>query len=85
MASKQRSKPRAATKPTVAATNKGEMVKQFERWVDAQKAVVRRVGDFVVDATDMTIQGQWSPARWLESYGHMWVSLARDLQALSKR
>ena len=71
-------------KPQGGDAPRREVVLRLDRLVDAQKAVVHHVGNFVLDATDMTIQGEWSPASWMERYGKMWIDLAKEIKAQPK-
>ncbi|MDX2169757.1 MAG: hypothetical protein SF182_21990 [Deltaproteobacteria bacterium] len=63
---------------------RGELEQLFDRWLNAQKTVVKHVGAFVLDATDMTIAGEWSPTNWLERYGKLWTDLAAALKQPSR-
>lgn len=69
-------KPRKKRRPAP----RRQIVLQLDRWLDAQKAVVKHVGEFVIDATDMTVKGEWSPSNWLARYGQLWVGLAAELK-----
>jgi hypothetical protein len=59
---------------------RSEIERRLDQWLDAQKTVVRHVGGFVLDATDMTIKGEWSPINWMARYGRMWTDLADELR-----
>lgn len=53
--------------------------------VEAQKAVVTRVGGFVEDATDMVSKGEFSPTAWLKTSAKMWSALADDLTKVTNK
>jgi hypothetical protein len=53
--------------------------------VEAQKAIVTRVGGFVEDAAEMVTKGEFSPAKWLQSSAKMWKTLADDLSRVTNK
>ena len=58
---------------------------RIDLMVDAQNAIVKRVGEFVEDAADMTMKGVFSPSAWLKRSARMWQNMAADLAKVANR
>lgn len=77
MAAKKKARPKA--KP------RSEKIVRIDLVVEAQKMIVTRVGQFVEEAADMTMKGEFSPSVWMKRSALLWSQLATDLAKVTRK